>query len=327
MECQRQCWKCRGYKEYVYKANIKHCRVCNGLGQITTTIRKSKQRKPYRPFKQVINRGSDPKYNFYDPAMKPGVNEILCGLVGRWGIYQHETGHRVTTDDYCCAAVAVRELLNSGRNLETHLDLGTGLGTILNIVKWKFYSSLKFSLGVEAQVENHRLALKTCEFNFGNRDCKVVNSDLRNLDIQILAQFQLITGTPPYFRNNTGSYPVDNGRQQCAFETRGGIQDYCYVASRSLQNSHSRFVVANSSLEIKRTEAFANECGMKLIKRVDFCGISGKQPLFSVFMFQLDDGLINQCEIEQIDIRDSDGTYAQEYIDLTVPIGLPETRY
>ena len=316
---QRLCWKCLGTKQKTFKTIVKVCSVCQGFGQISL---KSKPSNPYRPFKQPVNIGPPPKYDFYDQKLQPKTNEMLSGLCGNWVIYQHENGHRTTTDDYCCAAVAVDEV-KSG--LLNHLDLGTGLGTILNLIKWRFHDSLSFSMGVEAQLANYQLAAKTTEFNFGSDGCKLVHSDLRDLDCSQLEKFDLITGTPPYFRNTTGSFPVENGRKMCAFEVNGGIKDYLLLASKLLA-SEGKFVVANTSLEIKRTEHSAKDCGLKLTRRVDFCGKAGKERLFSIFVFMLDNGVDMGCSIDVINIRNANGSYSQDYIDLTVPLGLPKIR-
>ena len=335
---ERECWKCNGTRQKLNRLKqLVSCNVCAGSGSITTAIPEAK--KPYRPFKLPINKGPPSKYGFYDPLMKPRLNEILCGLSGKWCIYQHEHGHRVTTDDYCCAAIAVQEM--KSKSITAHLDLGTGLGSVLNLVRWAF-NDLQQSTGVEAQVKNAELAKKTIEFNFGSLNADIINCDLRELDFMKLGKFDLVTGTPPYFRNHSGSLPVEDGRHMCAFEFRGGIQDYCFLASKLLRDRDSRFVVANTSLEISRTETCGRDHGLELVRRVDFHGKEGKRSLFSIFVFRLClrndsntqdthqeprlDSPALQPEIESINIRDCNGEYTQDYINLTVPIGLPETR-
>jgi hypothetical protein len=137
-----------------------------------------------------------------DPAFQPRRGETLCSLSGHYMIYQYTKGHRFTTDDVCTAYFAYNEMKeaisgNRAQNIlqnldnnksvlsppsppsssqsSSHLDLGCGLGSVLLMLKWKFGSSIKQSIGVEAQGANLDLARRSITYN-GLKVCTAKNS-------------------------------------------------------------------------------------------------------------------------------------------------------
>ena len=175
--------------------------------------------------------------------------EQLCNLVGKWRILQKIGSHRWTTDDIVTAWVAATSLFDamnvSDRTDIKYLDLGTGNGSVLQMVTWYLLSQgcdIKAS-GVEARTEAVGLATRSLAFNLercelygnvykgnvigkseikiepGQYNVKVVNGDFRDLialscqqcqsitddensELKEIASetYDLITGTPPYFR-------------------------------------------------------------------------------------------------------------------------------
>ena len=221
--------------------------------------------------------------------------EQLCNLVGKWRILQRIGSHRWTTDDLITAYVAGSvfteqftqeggcpsfvnvdssgELSNAGVKREIrYLDLGTGNGSVLQMVTWYLLSKLssKYSLqavGVEARSEAVGLARRSLAFNLGSceyadkaftgvvidandkefepmkYDVKVVQGDFRDLislsageqnskksqsdtneELKEVAsqQYDLITGTPPYFRVDFSS-DKESSDQIAAVINQGGM--------------------------------------------------------------------------------------------------------
>ena len=275
-----------------------------------------------------------------DPFFYPNHGETLCALSGHWMIYQYSQGHKFTTDDVCTAHIAALEILHSlnKKNYEAkysseasemtpsmennkitndnprknnhirHLDLGTGLGSVLMMIRWRLNDIINCSVGIEAQIANISLAKRSIVFN-GIKNCylslqdisslnendKGENSDLfldseyqtigddymreqamksifcsrditslssssplRRNELLKKASFDLVTGTPPYFPLTNGAFPMEPGRGQCAFETRGGVEVYTKAAAAMLSDKlYARFVMCQTSIEIERTEKAA----------------------------------------------------------------------
>jgi tRNA1Val (adenine37-N6)-methyltransferase len=279
-----KCWKCSGsglkpVKIKDFKGEI--CKVC------TKTVAKPfiKVSKPYRPFRVHIDTGPSAKYNMYDPQVAPGDGEMLTSLCGKWCLYQHENGHRMTTDDVCVAAIACQQPIQ----IKSYLDLGTGLGSVLNMINWKKFQEIEECCGLEVQEANYRLAKKTIEFNGIDHIVTLFKIDMRVLLTeahQCLSgkTFDLITGTPPYFPLNQKSLPEEIGRGLCAFEIRGGIEVYLTVAALFLKRNGT-FVVVNGFLQADRTIQSGLNLGFWCKERWDIHGKADKYALFCVFVF------------------------------------------
>ncbi|KAJ3268730.1 hypothetical protein HDV01_002334 [Terramyces sp. JEL0728] len=308
------CWKCKGsgFKPTKAKNPPQKCTVCT---RATTQKKQKSQLRPFKPADWIIP-GPKAKYTIDDPSVAPKEDEMLTSLCGHYCIYQLMNGHRMTTDDVCVAAIAIEHSPKTN-----HLDIGTGLGSVLNIVHWALPSISSF--GVEAQSIHVKLCKKTIEFN--GFEATVIHKDLRDLENEKidLPLMDCITGTPPYFPANTGCLPEDGGRGMCAFELRGGIETYCKVASQYL-NKGGCFVVANTSSDIERTEKSGTDVGFYLNERYDFCGIEGKPPLFSVFVFEWEE---KEFQGEKVNIRDGNGQFSHKYKKMMDLVGKPPSSF
>lgn len=330
------CWKCsgKGFKPKKQRYEPKICTVCNGMGIESVGVPKPFKR-PIRQFKpkdgyEII--GPAAKKRIDDPEVQPGDGEMLTSLCGFWMIYQIQQGHRSTTDDFVVAYTAIKEGRRIGSSFK-YIDIGTGLGTILNIVNWSFGARILHSIGFEAQMRHVSLCKKTIEFN-GVPNCQVIHGDLRDVASGNMMSlephsYSLITGSPPYFIPKVGPLSKDLGRSLCAFELRGGIEVYCNAASRLLERScDARFVCSQTALEIRRTETAGRTAGFKVLSRLDVHGICGKPPLFSVFVF----GWADECSdsdylVETMFIRGEDGQYTEDIHTMYGVIGKPPPSF
>jgi tRNA1(Val) A37 N6-methylase TrmN6 len=318
------CWKCKGtgIKPHKKSQQAQACTVCKGSKSIARV--EKQQHKPYRPF-NVSNwnpPGPTAKYKMEDPRMAPQQDEMLSSLAGHWCIYQLEHGHRMTTDDVGCAAIACKQF----KTISSHLDIGTGLGSVLNMVHWFFYHDIQKSVGIEAQSVHVALAKKTIEFNGIADKCTIIHQDIRTMDRSSLTEtFDLITGTPPYFPPPNGTLPLVPGRGMCAFELRGGIELYCTIASWFLSKT-GRFVVAQTGIEIERTEKAGRSVGLTPKSRWEFHGKQGRPCLFVVFVFELGEWN-DEYPIHVVNVRDEDGQYTREYQEFMMTLGKPPPRF
>ena len=119
----------------------------------------------------------------------------------------------------------------------------------------------------------------------GNNNNNKNSNDHHTNNNYVPLQFDIVTGTPPYFPAKNGALPRDPGRGQCAFECRGGIETYVRACSRNISNNaYARFFVCQTYIELSRTERSVEESGMQIVKRLDVYGREGqKNPLFCVF--------------------------------------------
>lgn len=330
------CWKCSGDGLKPVKKSLQHfklpCSVCKGSGKIEP-LRRERTRKPYRPFKSTkFVRGPPAKYDMFDERIAPDEDVMLTSLCGHWMLYQLEYGHRMTSDDLLGAAITISHYEKVGSFPLTYLDIGTGLGSVMNLINWAFFGKLEQSVGVEAQNIHVKLARKTLHVNGLDDKCTIIHQDLRELvqksGSQLSGKFNLITGTPPYFPESNGLLPHVLGRGMCAFELRGGVEIYCEVASIYLENlDSSRFIIVNTSLEISRTIQAAERFGFKIIERVDVHGIETKPSLFSVFIFGWGSKDDCSCSVMDISIRSKDGQFTDEHKQLMSLVGKPPPDY
>lgn len=322
------CWKCRGSGRITKKKNAT-CPVCRGRGRLK---RKRKEMLgKTRP--GVITKMSRGKDGWVRPGPRPPMSkradllpqhgEELCCLVGYWRIFQRVGGHRYSTEDVVTAWSAGRLVSRCERDskkyvLRHYVDMGTGIGSVLQMVTWQLMTNACRSkhvvrcMGVEAQKQSLDMARRSVAYNGCDETCSVVRGDLRELspDASMLPEHfvgkkaQLVTGTPPYFKirfDNDESRPraecVQGSLPSCAqsaparCEFRGGIESYCLAASKILDETcpMSRFVVCEGGLHTNRTRVVsgARSAGLHIVSRIDVVPKVGKPVLFSVYEMSL----------------------------------------
>jgi tRNA1(Val) A37 N6-methylase TrmN6 len=327
LEMNVNCWKCKGSGlKPVKKKNFKgdKCTVCTRFKPPGL-----KKHIPLRPFKVPVEIGPKAKFNIDDPSVSPLEDEMLTALAGHWCLYQFEYGHRMTTDDLVCGAIASMQNIN----IEKYMDLGTGLGSVLHIVNWKRFGEIKECFGIEAQEKNYNLALKSIRFNGIDSFTKLINIDMRDLmtsqDVLLNdTKFDLITGTPPYFPLNNQSHPDEFGRTMCAFEVRGGIEVYIEVAAKYLKMD-GRLVIANGYLQSERTLKCAERYGFSCTEIWNVHGRTRSACLFSVFCFKRKGNHVQGevVEIKKLDIRGEDYQFTKEYEEMLISMGKPPSHF
>ncbi|KAI8614493.1 hypothetical protein BC830DRAFT_1127222 [Chytriomyces sp. MP71] len=339
------------------------CAICVSTGtSAAAALNDTTKPLPPRVVRRGLVRAFKPPPNWECPGPAPslsiseaGINmlregEMLTSLCGSWSIFQLLQGHRYTTDDLSTAAIAIQEY--SVRKLplpKRHIDIGCGLGSVLLFCRWYFSESLQQSLGVEAQEKHVELARKSILVNMGERESashlvsEVRYGDLRDLGADptsILLEhevnvFDLVTGTPPYFPISNGTVPTVQGRGMCSFELRGGVETYCLAARQCLtRTSTARFVFVQTAIEVQRSEdAIWNLAQMRILERVDFYGVEGKEgALFVIFVCGWDKGgedfalpvkTRQEYDVRRVVVRTRDGKYTNEYHELLVLVGKP----
>lgn len=160
-----------------------------------------------------------------DPTMRPGEDEELCSLSGHWKIFQHIDRHRYSTDDVVTAWVAWQESHRLGVAHPRWLDLGCGIGSVLLFAAWMCPSA--HCTGIEAQPTRAALARRSVRYNGVERRVEVHEGDIR--DASLLpdgSEFDIVTGTPPYFPVPQGGLPPCKERCVKIHDWRGFSPKY-----------------------------------------------------------------------------------------------------
>jgi len=166
-------------------------------------------------------------------------------------------------------------------------------------------------------------------------------------------RYDLITGTPPYFRvgftksSNTADNTSDNNETitsavieeggmptsiqsapaRCEF--RGGIEAYCLTASAMLSQPHGRFVVCENWLNNHRVWSGAKEAGL-IIESVQPVrgGVRKEKNLFAVYVMKKKGNNEEQKDerdvvLPALVVRDEHGNWTKEYARVMQSMSIP----
>lgn len=268
-----------------------------------------------------------------------------------------------------------------------YCDLGTGNASVLQMVIWKALSlhpvAPIHAIGIEARSEAVRLARRSLAFNLGlmdgiadsNKfdeeglrmryltppDVSIVHADFRvfcanqtNRDASNHSTlFDLVTGTPPYFRvdfsiksnidnNNVrlvetavirqGGMPTSKQSAPARCEFRGGFEAYCQAARSILVPDTGRFVVCENAANHARALVAFEMTDLVLLHTTRVYGKEGRpEPLFFVYVLKLpahlqdtsnNDSKRNVAESDSVNrsteadlfVRDIQGEWTRDYL-------------
>jgi tRNA1Val (adenine37-N6)-methyltransferase len=252
-------------------------------------------------------------------ALWPGPDEDLCWLAGDWRILQRTDGHRFSLDDLVTAHTAAAVM--AAQPPARLLDLGCGIGTVLLFLAWRFPEAQ--CRGVEAQPVSAAMARRSVAWNGVGQRCEVHLADFREPGaIPEPRQFDLITGTPPYFPVGTGLESDHVQRGPCRFEHRGGVEAYCAAAAGALAPG-APLVMCCSTLQVPRMLAAAPAAGLAIERRRDVIPRVGKEPLFSVFVLRAAGAEAALVLDPPLVVRDGDGRRTSAFGDVREAMGMP----
>lgn len=239
--------------------------------------------------------------------MRPSADdETLDPLVGTWDVFQLARGHRGSTDDRLTAwrAVAARP---HARSL---LDLGSGVGTVGLTALWHLGDAHLTAL--EAQEASHALFRRTVEHNgLGSRVTSVLG-DLRDPGaLGPDAQFELVTGSPPYIPVGHGTMSPHSQKAHCRIEIRGGLEGYCAAARRWMAPG-GRFAYVMLAND-ERTERFPVEAGLQIVERTDIAFRSSQGAFIAVCVCAHGEEDAGPRVERTLTVRDGSGEWTPEY--------------
>lgn len=232
-------------------------------------------------------------------------------LTGDFRVYQRRRGHRYSLDDLLVASVALEMRPEASKVL----DLGSGLGSVpLMIAHGNRSASIQC---VEAQEVSFALLQKNIARNGLEERVRAMHADFRAMELGE-QRFELITGTPPYFKVGEATLPPDSQKAHARFEIRGGVEAYLETAAVYLDEGGAVVLCAASSREegaLKRAE----ELGLSPRKIVEAIPREGRPPLFTVFAFERGAPAIQR---ERFIARTSEGKTSRAYLATRARFGL-----
>lgn len=348
--CGPVCWKCKGTgvkpaKKRVAKST---CAVCGGSGQ---SSKRSRQEKHEGDAGKVRSSHRPPPDNWIVPGpgvrggLLPEAGEELCCLLGHWRIFQRVGGHRWSTDDLVTAWWARKEWERragaggGGSTLppERCLDLGCGIGSVLMMTAWGFPAAR--CVGIEAQCLSTEMARRSVRYNGADGRCTVHLGDIReagalpSCDAQ---PFELVTGTPPYFKVDwdgatgaasagMGGLPTCEQSAPARYEFRGGIEAYCEASARWLAPG-GVFVVCEGWLQnnAQRVPVAARLAGLDVLTELQVHGRDDKPPLFAVYSMskRVEGAAAPEPEVRSLVVRFKGGRRSEEYVRLMREMGI-----
>lgn len=193
-------------------------------------------------------------------------------------ILQRAKGHRYSSDDLSTAYLA----WHARPSAKSVLDLGCGIGSVLLHLAWKMPDAKL--VGVEAQAISFALLERNvARAGVGDR-VTVHHGDLRDEPViaKLGRDFDLITGTPPYFPPGSVLDAKDEQRAYARIEYRGGIEAYLATAARVL-SATGVMVACTDARAADRVARGAEAAKLFVHARCEVVPRAGERPLFSIW--------------------------------------------
>jgi tRNA1(Val) A37 N6-methylase TrmN6 len=242
-------------------------------------------------------------------ALEARIGDALTldALTGDYWVYQRKRGHRFSVDDALTAWYAAEH----GTEPETHLDLGTGIGSVALSLAWLWPKARVTA--VEAQDVSFALLEANVGGNELGRRVRTLHADLRTLDTHP-SSYPSITGTPPYFPRTAATVPADTQKAHARFELRGTVADYCRIV-RARLTREGRFFFCFPAGQRRRAEAACETNDLVVFATRDVIPRAGRPALFSLFACALPGAAVARAPVGRepdFVVRDADGIQTEE---------------
>jgi tRNA1Val (adenine37-N6)-methyltransferase len=246
------------------------------------------------------------------------AGETLDHIAGNFKIFQYVSGHRYSTDDVLTAWYGT----TCAPRVDRAADLGSGIGSVAIIAAWRLPGA-RF-VTVEAQEMSVRLARKSIRYNGLESRFTIRHGDLR--DPSMFGgepPFDLVLGSPPYFRPGTAVEAEHPQTVPARFETRGTISDYALTAARILAPGGVFAFVFPVS---ERVDPAIENARLRLVRRREIIFKEGERPLIAVYAASRAEDIPPSYETlvePPLTIRRIGGSVDGEYSAIRVSIGFP----
>ncbi len=250
----------------------------------------------------------------------PGEGETLDALVGDWCVFQLRDGHRHSADDLLVAWFAGEAVRARGLTPARLLDLGAGIGSVGFMMAWQFPQARL--VAVEAQPVSHRLSRRSAAYNGIDGRIDLRLGDFR--DPAVLperAAFDVVTGSPPYFREDEGRVSDRPQRGPCRFELRSGVEDYVAAAARALAQGGVFGLVMPTFAEA-RIDAAAAADGLAVVDRLHVAFKQGRPAALVLCALQRAGAPVAASRPALV-LRDTDGRRSEAFRAVRRAMGFP----
>ena len=271
-------------------------------------------------FKGWVMPGPVPPGRASAPAVDDG--ETLDALSGHFRIFQLRDGHRFSTDDVLTAWYGT----TWAPRVQTVLDLGSGIGSVAMIAAWRLPGARLVT--IEAQEESVALARKSAVYNGLLERYEIRLGDFRTpAALGLDERFDLVLGSPPYFRSGTGIEADHPQKVAARFELRGDIGAYANTAGRCLAPG-GVFAFVFPEEQIERVWSAARGASLTIVRRRPVIFKEGARPLVSLYIamraFDLPPHMRERVWTEPpLTIRAHDGSVHPEYAAVKLAAGFP----
>jgi tRNA1Val (adenine37-N6)-methyltransferase len=219
-----------------------------------------------------------------------------------FSVKQASSAMKVGTDAMVLGALVHKQ------NISSILEIGSGTGVIGLMLAQKFHNAQV--LGVELDKE----AAAECKDNFNNSPwsdrMEIIHGNVKELNFE--KAFDLIISNPPFFQN---ALPNTDDRATLARHVSDLTPDVLSDFSQQYLTELGEVWLIIPYLDrTSWTEAFKRN-GLNLTKRIEISGVQATEPNRSVLVFS-NQKTVN-IDLSKLSIRDKDGNYSEEYIELT----------
>lgn len=219
-----------------------------------------------------------------------------------FSVKQASSAMKVGTDAMVLGALIHKQ------NISSILEIGSGTGVIGLMLAQKFHNAQV--LGVELDKE----AAAECKDNFNNSPwsdrMEIIHGNVKELNFE--KAFDLIISNPPFFQN---ALPNTDDRATLARHVSDLTPDVLSDFSQQYLTELGEVWLIIPYLDrTSWTEAFKRN-GLNLTKHIEISGVQATEPNRSVLVFS-NQKTVN-IDLSKLSIRDKDGNYSEEYIELT----------
>ncbi len=242
-----------------------------------------------------------------------GEPMTLDGLTHAWKIFQRRHGHRHSTDDLLTGWYATTKV----RSAHRLLDLGSGIGTVGLLALSRFPEATLTA--IEAQEISFRLLCENVAANGLLARVTTLHGDLRTTAVAP-ADFDLITGSPPYFDIRDGIVPSDSQKAHARFELRGDVRDYALAAARALAPG-GHFVFCFPSVQRVRAVNACTAAKLNIVSQRNVVPRTGVPALFTLFACRHEHVEATLFEPDYV-VRDAHGEQTAEHAAARASFGM-----
>lgn len=238
---------------------------------------------------------------------EPGSGEQSIALTRDFRLIQKRRGHRYSVDDMLVGHLAGTR----GGAPRRVLDLGCGLGSVLLMSAWTFPEAEL--VGLEIHAEQAAYARRNISLNGCGSRVRLVEGDLRDEGLVAdLGTFALVTGSPPYFVEGSGTLCADPARAAAHFELHGGIEEYAAAAAQALAPG-GLFVACAGAYPPGRGREALRRAGLALAFHQAVLPREGKLPFLSLLVGSKD-ARVRPVEAPTLVLRRADGRRTAEHL-------------